>query len=211
VVYLTSAIPASQGFGWRQGNCFLRGALEGAVEGIGEGRKGVAGDVVDECGKIIGITSTAVFRSLYKNRFVTPTVEMPTRPVPGVLTNGVGRLEPSHATHKVGFRCLKQQVVVVPHQDERVDNPPSARCRLLQSTDEAISILVVLEDRLPTLPAASGTPSSEAKLQKPRIGLIPATHDVIDRTWKSDSDLSSREWEVLSCSFMRRSAFHRLA
>ena len=35
-----SALPASQGFGWRQEICFLREALEVAVEGIGDGEKG---------------------------------------------------------------------------------------------------------------------------------------------------------------------------
>ncbi|MFT5412793.1 MAG: hypothetical protein ACI8XO_004535, partial [Verrucomicrobiales bacterium] len=31
-----SALPASQGFGWRQGICFWRGALEGDIAGAKE-------------------------------------------------------------------------------------------------------------------------------------------------------------------------------
>ena len=49
---------------------------------------------------------------------------MPPEPVPGVDPPGKGVLQPAHPSGKVGLLCLKQQVIVIAHQNVGVNSKP---------------------------------------------------------------------------------------
>ena len=90
---------------------------------------------------------------IHRNGLVSPLEQVTPFPVFGIESLGVRSLQPLHAYRQIGLRRLHQQMVVIPHQNIRVDIPSRPLANLPQRGKEKPPIPFRLENRLPPVPA----------------------------------------------------------
>jgi hypothetical protein len=73
--------------------------------------------------------------------------------VPPVETAGVSAQQPFHPGDQIRLRRLDHQMEMIRHENVGVNLPARLRASLAQRLDEPLAIRVVLEDRLPPIPA----------------------------------------------------------
>ena len=89
--------------------------------------------------------------------------------VAGVEASRVGALEPSHACHQIGRRCLDEEVTMVTHQDPCPDSEAGTLAAFVQGLQEQALIA----------PVGRGEDA---------IALIATCHHVVKRPLKLDAD-----------------------
>ena len=90
---------------------------------------------------------------LDQERRVTALENMPVLPAEPVETVGKRALKPAHAIDQVARRCLQKEVIVVAHEDIRMEHPPRLRSRLRQTTQKRLPGSGVSEDIVAVIPA----------------------------------------------------------
>ena len=96
---------------------------------------------------------------------VAPLEQMSTFAPQLVEPVGEGRLEPLHAGHEVALRRLQREVVVVAHDDERMQDPAGLGAGLEQTGLKGHLGLVRLEEIRPVVPAVDHMVARSGKLQ----------------------------------------------
>ena len=81
-------------------------------------------------------------RSVDGNRLVAPLKHMPAPHVRAVPALAVSREQPLHAGDKIGLRCLKKQMEMVPHQHPRMDLPAMTFTNLPESVEKHLAVIV---------------------------------------------------------------------
>ena len=59
-----------------------------------------------------------------------------------------------HPAHQIAFRCLHQKMIMITHQHLSVHSPTVALTDLAEGREEDFAILVIPENRLPSITAA---------------------------------------------------------
>lgn len=103
----------------------------------------------------------AIAAALHQLRLVAAAQDVSHQVVAAVEPNGVGALQPSHARHQIGVRSFERQVIVVAHQEKRVNLPIGLLAGFSKGLDEVVPLDVAQEDVL---------------------ALVATTHNVIDGT-----------------------------
>jgi len=95
---------------------------------------------------VTGRSQIAGAAAIHQLRLVAATQDMADQPVPIVEADGVGALQPGHASNQIRIRCLQDRVVVVAHQAKGMYLPTGFLTRLGQSFDEVVPVHIPQED-----------------------------------------------------------------
>jgi len=67
--------------------------------------------------------------------------------MPRIVPDRINALKQTHPSRKVGFRCLKQQVVVIAHQHIAMDKPSATLAGLPKRLQENFAVSVITKNR----------------------------------------------------------------
>src|SRR5271165_6088783 len=77
---------------------------------------------------------------------------MTPRPVPCIKSSSVRILKPTHPDYQIPLRCLNHRMIVIVHQNPRVHQPPCLAARFSQGLDQAVPIILIVHNALPSIP-----------------------------------------------------------
>jgi hypothetical protein len=117
---------------------------------------------------VAGPSQVPVINVVHDDGLVASGKQMPAQSVTGVEPRRKGSQHPLHAFDQRRFRRLDDQVKVVAHQTKGVDLPAGIDGSFSQGLDESLSVAVVQDDILPTIPAAQHVVSGPFVLHSQR-------------------------------------------
>ena len=100
---------------------------------------------------------------------VSALKQMPADLVAGVVTLGIGPLQPFHSGDQVCFRSFEQEMIMISHQHVGVNAPAGFGAGLAEGFHPALPVSVIFEDG---------------------AALIASGHDVIGCSWVFDAQWS---------------------
>ena len=121
---------------------------------------------------ITGGTQVAAPAFVDDERLVTSAEEVPEEFVAAVEAAGVGAKEPFHANDEIGLGRFGDQMKMIAHEAPGVELPAGFFAGFTEGIEEAVAILVVVEDGF--------TP-------------VPTIHQVIDGSGKLNAQRSRHE------------------
>ena len=87
-----------------------------------------------------------------RQRLVPSLKQMPPNLVPRIEPLRIGALKPLHSIYQIRFGSLKKQMIVVTHQDKRMDQPPVPFRHLPECIQKPLIIFCILKDSFLMIP-----------------------------------------------------------